>query len=73
LGGGDPIDADLEAATGTGRFDVEIEGEEPELGVYSGPSGGAVGGTPANKRAVGGQVRHGIAPQPDPGDRPTGS
>jgi RNA polymerase-binding transcription factor DksA len=72
LGAGDPIDADLETATGSGQFDVEIEGGEPELGAYSGPSGGAVGGTPAGKRSVGGKVHHGIAPNPDPGDSPTG-
>jgi RNA polymerase-binding transcription factor DksA len=72
LGAGDPIDADLEAAAGDDRFDVEIEAEEPELGAYSGPSGGAVGGTPANKRAVGGKIHRGIAPEPDPGDSPTG-
>lgn len=29
---------------------------------YSGPTGGAVGGTPAEKRATGGHLRHGIAP-----------
>ena len=72
FGDGDPIDADLEAATGSGRFDAEDEGDEPGAEGYSGPSGGAVGGTPANKRVVGGSFHHGIAPRPDRGDGPTG-
>lgn len=33
---------------------------EPELEAYGGPSGGAVGGTPAGKRATGGHTSHGI-------------
>jgi len=72
LGAGDPIDADLESATGSGQFDVEIEEEDPDSGAYAGPSGGAVGGTPAGKRSVGGKTHRGIAPQPGPGDGPTG-
>jgi hypothetical protein len=51
---------------GGGNFDASIEGEQlrPErrtageedaTGGYSGPSGGAVGETPANKRARGGK------------------
>lgn len=54
VGGGDPDDADLENAMGSGNFDIEKEDEE-ELDAYSGSGGGAVGGTPAGKRAVGGK------------------
>jgi hypothetical protein len=41
----------------------------PEVGdtAYGGPSGGAVGGTPAQGRSTGGHSRHGFAP--DPGGR----
>lgn len=65
VGAGEPEDADLESAMGSGTFDAAIEGEqapaqrktaeEGESGGYSGHSGGAVGGTPANKRARGGK------------------
>lgn len=65
VGTGEPENVDLEAAMGSGAFDVAIEAEpEPaidEMGVegenaesFAGHSGGAVGGTPANKRATGG-------------------
>src|SRR4051812_41684064 len=52
-GDGDPDDADLEDALGSGIHDTggDEEGGPP----YSGPSGGAVGGTPAEKRAKGSQ------------------
>ncbi len=45
------------------KFDTE--GQDPlENGPpYSGRSGGAVGGTPAERRAAGGHTRHGIAPE----------
>lgn len=39
--------------------DAPIE-EEPEA--YGGPAGGAVGGTPAGKRATGGRRDHGLRP-----------
>ena len=58
-GGGDPADADLENAMGSSAYDVTIEEDEDEMNAYSGPSGGAVGGTPAGKRAVGGKRRGG--------------
>jgi RNA polymerase-binding transcription factor DksA len=57
VGGGSPRDAHLEAAMADGTADApsDIEDEDqPEA--FSGPSGGAVGGTPANKRARGGLV-----------------
>lgn len=66
LGRGDPTEADLEEAMGSSEFDVKIEGEDDSLEMqpkrnqrdgYAGPSGGAVGGTPANKRARGGKSR----------------
>jgi hypothetical protein len=57
VGTGSPAGANLEAAMGSGTFDATDpadEGEdEPEA--FAGPSGGAVGGTPANKRARGGR------------------
>ena len=37
--------------------DSEAESEEPEPVAYGGPSGGAVGGTPAGGRATGGTLR----------------
>jgi RNA polymerase-binding transcription factor DksA len=65
VGDGDPSGADLEAAMGNGTFDAEVEGDqnparktaegEDVPGGYAGQSGGAVGGTPANKRASGGK------------------
>ncbi|MBX9578915.1 MAG: TraR/DksA C4-type zinc finger protein [Gemmataceae bacterium] len=72
LGRGDPADAGLEHAMGSGNFDVAEEGEDEDVEAYSGASGGAVGGTPANKRAVGGKKRGGTAPKPGKGDGPTG-
>src|SRR5437660_4475807 len=44
IGEGSPDDADLERAMGTGVADDDTEEEGPP---YAGPSGGAVGGTPA--------------------------
>lgn len=67
IGRGDPAEADLEEAMGSGNYDVEIDADQAEE-AYSGRSGGAVGGTPANKRAVGGKARGGIDPHSDPGD-----
>lgn len=55
IGGGDPADADLENAMGSGNFDVALEGDQEELDAYAGPTGGAVGGTPAGKRSRGGK------------------
>jgi RNA polymerase-binding transcription factor DksA len=65
LGRGEPTHADLEEAMGSGNFDVEIASEdndeEDELQTeepdgFAGRSGGAVGGTPANKRSRGGKA-----------------
>lgn len=72
IGEGDPDDGDLENAMGSGNFDVAIEEDDEETTAYSGPGGGAVGGTPAEKRAIGGRTGGGIAPQPAPGESPTG-
>src|SRR5207244_11728348 len=49
---GSPNNADLEDALGSGIRDTA--GEEEDESAYSGPSGGAVGGTPAQGRARGG-------------------
>jgi RNA polymerase-binding transcription factor DksA len=73
VGEGDPVDVDLEEAMGSGHFDQELEAEQgDDATAYSGPAGGAVGGTPAGKRTTGGTTGGGIAPRPDPGDSPTG-
>lgn len=56
VGEGEPEDVPLEGAMGSGNFDVADEADEPPPDdAYSGPAGGAVGGTPANKRSVGGR------------------
>ena len=67
IGEGDPNNADLEDAMGSGRHDIAIEGDDADTIPYSGPTGGAVGGTPAGKRSVGGKARRrGIVPSEDP-------
>jgi hypothetical protein len=60
VGDGDPDNADLENALGSGIHDSA--GEELDLPPYSGKAGGAVGGTPAGKRAKGGHVGRGLTP-----------
>lgn len=65
FGDGDPDNADIDAAAGSGSFDRQFDADE-EPG-YSGHAGGAVGGTPANKRASGGQP-----PRPFESDTPAG-
>jgi RNA polymerase-binding transcription factor DksA len=49
-GDGDPIVAELDEATASGNFDVEDDRLDDRTPL-SGRSGGAVGGTPARKRA----------------------
>jgi RNA polymerase-binding transcription factor DksA len=68
VGGGSPSNAKLEDAMGSGNFDVapEVNDEEDEPEAFAGPAGGAVGGTPANKRARGGQT----APKTTPSRKP---
>ena len=61
VGEGEPDNADLEAEMGSGLAEAE-EDEADEAAAYGGPSGGAVGGSPAEGRARGGHVRGGIAP-----------
>ncbi len=59
LGGrNDDGDVDMSLAVGVDNAE-EIS---PEEGPYAGPSGGAVGGTPAEGRAAGGKTGRGIAP-----------
>ena len=55
VGDGDPENVDIDAAGGGGNFDRDLEIDEESA--YAGRSGGAVGGTPANKRVVGGRDR----------------
>jgi RNA polymerase-binding transcription factor DksA len=49
-GHGDPNISEVQDATGSGNFDIEDDRTDPDT-PRSGPSGGAVGGTPARKRA----------------------
>jgi hypothetical protein len=59
LNGGEPDDHRLEDAMGSGNFDRTDEADEAEPNdAYSGPSGGAIGGSPANKRSTGGRGRN---------------
>jgi RNA polymerase-binding transcription factor DksA len=58
-GAGDPADADLENAMGSSAYDATLEEDQSEINAYSGRSGGAVGGAPAGKRALGGKHRGG--------------
>lgn len=53
-GHGDPRVSELHQATGSSMFDADDGREDEELPA-SGPSGGAVGGTPARKRSSGKQ------------------
>jgi RNA polymerase-binding transcription factor DksA len=67
VGEGEPDNADLEDAMGSGTHDVAIEEDDEDTVAYSGRSGGAVGGTPPGKRSVGGKKRRGgIVPSEDP-------
>jgi RNA polymerase-binding transcription factor DksA len=72
IGEGDPDDGDLEDAMGSGRYDQELEDDHEDTTSYSGPSGGAVGGSVADLRATGGKTGGGIAPRPGPGESPVG-
>ena len=49
-GHGDPNVSEVQEATGSGNFDIDDDRTDPET-PRSGPAGGAVGGTPARKRA----------------------
>jgi DnaK suppressor protein len=51
FGDGDPDVEELQQATGSGNYDVEDSRDIDQLTPLSGRSGGAVGGTPARKRA----------------------
>jgi hypothetical protein len=57
---------------GSGNFDQELDDDHKDTSAYSGPAGGAVGGSVADRRAGGGKTGRGIAPQPEPGDSPVG-
>jgi RNA polymerase-binding transcription factor DksA len=65
VGGGAPDTANLEAAMGSGAADAPIDtDDEDEPEALSGASGGAVGGTPANKRSGGGVKSDDPTPEP---------
>ncbi len=72
-GDGTPDLERLEEAGGSGNFDQRLAEEDEEA--YSGHAGGAVGGTPAGKRARGGRTHGGIAPEEEThrGDSTVGS
>jgi RNA polymerase-binding transcription factor DksA len=73
-GRGDPDEEELDEAMGGSAFDAADGPETPKSGednpqAFSGPSGGAIGGTPANKRARGGKSpprKTGKTGKPDP-------
>ncbi|MBX3443705.1 MAG: TraR/DksA C4-type zinc finger protein [Planctomyces sp.] len=52
VGRGDPEISVLQDATGSGNFDAREQDDEEDLTPHAGPGGGAVGGTPAGKRAA---------------------
>jgi len=60
------VDSNDPLADGT----LEEEPVNEEEGPFAGPTGGAVGGTPAQGRATGGRIGHGLAPG---GGRPVDS
>lgn len=63
VGSGAPDGADLESAMGSGTFDDDDI--EADLPAEAGHTGGAVGGTPANKRATG-KASKGKSSHPSP-------
>jgi hypothetical protein len=63
VGNGAPGNVNLEEFLGDGNAEEELERLEGNGPPYSGPAGGAVGGTPAEGRTAGGSVHHGIAPE----------
>jgi hypothetical protein len=60
IGDGDPENADIDEAGGSGDFDRALDAEDEPA--HSGMAGGAVGGTPAGKRTAD-HPGHGIAPE----------
>jgi hypothetical protein len=68
VGRGSPRGAKLERAMGSGKQDADSRTEETEdesTQAFSGRSGGAVGGTPANKRTRGGKSTPRHRTEPD--------
>lgn len=65
IGDGASGNADLDEAAGVGIAD-QVPEEPDEHGPFASRSGAAVGGTPAGKRASGGQS-HGVSPGNDTG------
>jgi RNA polymerase-binding transcription factor DksA len=57
IGDGSPKGSNLEQSAGGREIEPSDESAEEVTEAYSGPSGGAVGGSPANKRARGGRPR----------------
>jgi hypothetical protein len=55
------VDSNYPAADGS-LIDQDAPEEEPDVDAYAGPSGGAVGGTPAQGRSKGGRTSRGLRP-----------
>ena len=62
-GDGSPGGVNLDDAMGSGVHDTGGEADTEGGAPYAGPTGGAVGGTPARGRAKGGATHSGIAPE----------
>jgi RNA polymerase-binding transcription factor DksA len=65
VGEGDPAGAAIEGTMGSGTLDDEaaVTDDEEQPDATSGPSGGAVGGTPANKRSRSRKAAGGAKPK----------
>jgi len=71
IGRGDPADVNIDAAQGSGDFERNLDADEETA--YAGRDGGAVGGTPANKRVSGGnEPKEHPYVQPDVGESTVG-
>jgi hypothetical protein len=70
VGHGDPDNANIDAAGGGGDFERQLDDDEEQA--YAGRSGGAVGGTPANKRVSGGHEAQHCAISPSQGESTIG-
>jgi len=70
-----PVDSNVPEADGTDTdLDAAPPGYDEQQEGYGGPSGGAVGGTPAGKRSSGGRHGRGIRPgTARPGDSTVGA
>lgn len=70
FGDGDPDNADIDAANGSGNFERQLDADEEPA--YAGRAGGAVGGSPANKRVSGGKPPRRFEPETSAGESTIG-